>query len=266
MKDASFIIVGGLAGKGISFRSASDPRRYIRHRNYKLYADVNDNSALFKRDATFNVRYGLGASNGRFGISFESINFAGYFISLNGARAQIVKMANTAAFKMSATFSPVIARVKITHQTSSVACGYTCQKGKLQMGHDMAHSKEASRPNCAKKCCMTKGCIGFDFDNLTKDCWLSKTPWSKVPPTGGLLALTKITCQKSGVHDEPEAAVMADITTEGEQPVEDEYVYEDAPESEEVEEEEISDEESEDTPEIDDEEIEEIIAPEPEEE
>merc|ERR1712003_468182 len=98
---------------------------------------------------------------------------------------------------------PVVAKVKITHQTRRVSCGFSCQKGKLQMGHDMAHSKEADQGHCAKKCCMTKGCIGFDFDHLLKDCWLSKTPWSKVPPTGGLLALTKTTCQKNGVHDNP---------------------------------------------------------------
>lgn len=144
----------------------------------------------------------------------------------------IVKMSNAAAFKMSATFMPVVAKVKITHQTRRVSCGFSCQKGKLQMGHDMAHSKEADQGHCAKKCCMTKGCIGFDFDHLLKDCWLSKTPWSKVPPTGGLLALTKTTCQKNGVHDEPETAVVADITTADEEPVEDEYVYEDAPEEE----------------------------------
>ena len=72
----------------------------------------------------------------------------------------------------------------------------------MQVGHDMAHSKEASRPHCAKKCCMTKGCIGFDFDVKSKDCWLSKTPWSKVPPTGGLKTKTKMACQKNTKVDQ----------------------------------------------------------------
>lgn len=85
----------------------------------------------------------------------------------------------------------------------TISCGFTCQAGRIQKGHDMAHSKEASRPNCAKKCCMTKGCIGFDFDTVSKDCWLSKTPWSKVPPTGGVLAMNKMTCtRKNGASRE----------------------------------------------------------------
>jgi len=121
----------------------------------------------------------------------------------------------------------------------------------------MAHSKEASRPHCAKKCCMTKGCIGFDYDNLLKDCWLSKTPWSKVPPTGGLFAKTKISCQKNGVHDEPQTAAIADVVTENDSPMDEEYVYEDVPESEEIEtEEEASNDEVDDAPEEEDENIE----------
>ena len=70
----------------------------------------------------------------------------------------------------------------------------------MQKTRHISHTKEPSRQHCAKKCCMTKGCAGFSFDNLRKDCLLSGTPWSKVPPTGGLLSVTKITCQKQGVH------------------------------------------------------------------
>merc|ERR1712072_718053 len=238
LKESSYLVVPGLNGQGVSFKSALYPNRYVRHKNYQLYVDVNDNSALFKKDATFNVRYGLGASNGRFGISFESVNYPGHFISLNGARGMVVKMSNSAAFKMSSTFTPVIAQVKIERRTTSISCGFTCQGGRIQKGHDMAHSKEASRPHCAKKCCLTKGCIGFDYDNLRHDCWLSKTPWSKVPPSGGLFAVTKMTCQKNGVHDEP---AIADITTDN-TPIDEEYVYEEdspaeaevAPQTEEI--------------------------------
>ena len=38
---------------------------------------MSDGKPLFKKDATFNVRYGLGASNSNFGISFESFNMPG---------------------------------------------------------------------------------------------------------------------------------------------------------------------------------------------
>ena len=119
MKDASFLFVRGLTGQGVSLRSVSDPQQYIRHRNYKLYVDANDNSALFNQDATFNARYGLGATNGQFGISFESVNKPGYFINVIGARTQISRMANTAAFKMSATFMPVTAQVQVQRKSSA---------------------------------------------------------------------------------------------------------------------------------------------------
>ena len=122
LKDSSFLIVRGLNGHGVSFRSATDPKRYIRHKNFKLSADLIKKSALFKKDATFNVRYGLGASNGRFGISFESVNYPGYFIGFVGKsfRLGIMKMVNTAAFKSSITWTPVTAQVQITHHTQII--------------------------------------------------------------------------------------------------------------------------------------------------
>jgi len=112
LKDATFLIVDGLAGQGVSFRHAAEPKRYIRHRNEKLYMDVNDNSALFKKDASFQIRYGLGATNGQFGISFESVNYPGHFISLSGARGMLAKLTNSAAFKILSTFVPVVGSVQ----------------------------------------------------------------------------------------------------------------------------------------------------------
>ena len=93
-----------------------------RHKNFKLYVDVSNNTPLFKKDATFNVRYGLGASRGRFGISFESVNYPGYFIGFVGKsfRLGIMKMVNTAAFKSAITWTPVTAQVQITHHTQII--------------------------------------------------------------------------------------------------------------------------------------------------
>jgi len=249
------VVVRGLAGSGVSFRSVSNPKLYIRHRNFVLYASANDNSALFKKCATFNVRYGVGAGNGRFGISFESINFPGYFITVVGMRLKIVKMST--ALKKAATWTPVTAQVKVTHTTQTVtqhttqtvSCGFTCKYGH-QKGRKIAHSKETTRPNCAKKCCMHKGCVGFDYDMATKDCSLSATPWSKVAPTGG--SKTKITCQRGQQvtakivqpkvaalrgrfgdeqEDEPEALANAEVISDDDVPINDEYVYKDAPET-----------------------------------
>ena len=125
LKDASFLIVVGLAGQGVSFRLAADPKRYIRHRNEKLYMDVNDNSALFKKDASFQIRYGLGATNGQFGISFESVNYPGHFISLSmklPARGMLAKLTNSAAFKTLSTFEPVVGSVQNLKMKKCVFC------------------------------------------------------------------------------------------------------------------------------------------------
>merc|ERR1711962_351880 len=84
---------------------------------------------------------------------------------------------------------------------------YRCQNGRIQVGHDIAHSKEATEANCAKKCCAKQGCIGYDYGSLLKDCFLSATKWSQVRPTGGLfnapIPWTK-SCQATNVHDEEE--------------------------------------------------------------
>ena len=66
--------------------------RYIRHRGNKLYVDMSSNSPAFKKESTFNIRYGLAATHGKFGLSFESYNNAGWFIGGVGGRMQMVKM------------------------------------------------------------------------------------------------------------------------------------------------------------------------------
>merc|ERR1711962_181849 len=84
---------------------------------------------------------------------------------------------------------------------------YRCQNGRIQVGHDIAHSKEATEANCAKKCCAKQGCIGYDYGSLLKDCFLSATKWSQVRPTGGLFNAPipwAKSCQATNVHDEEE--------------------------------------------------------------
>jgi hypothetical protein len=56
-EDASFKAVPGLANPSnkdyVSFESKNFPGHYIRHRNMKLFLDKNDDSDLFRNDATF---------------------------------------------------------------------------------------------------------------------------------------------------------------------------------------------------------------------
>lgn len=50
----SFLVVPGLADKNkVSFQSAADPAKYIRHAGFVLFAHRNDGSPLFGADATF---------------------------------------------------------------------------------------------------------------------------------------------------------------------------------------------------------------------
>ncbi len=56
-RDASFRVTAGLAdSRGISLESLNFPDHFIRHRNFHLYLDKNDDSRLFREDATFLVR------------------------------------------------------------------------------------------------------------------------------------------------------------------------------------------------------------------
>jgi len=58
-EDATFCIVWGLhktsrsGADSMSFRSYNFPNRYIRHRNFELWLDQYENTALFRDDATF---------------------------------------------------------------------------------------------------------------------------------------------------------------------------------------------------------------------
>ena len=96
--------------------------RYIRHRHGKLYVDASDGKDLFKKDSTFNVRYGLAATQGRFGISFESFNHPGWFIGHTGSsfRLAILKKSNSKGYKMLTTWMPVTSQIKVTHQSQQV--------------------------------------------------------------------------------------------------------------------------------------------------
>ena len=101
VKDSSFKLVRGLAGKGISFQSVNYPQRYLRHRGWLCYIEVNDGSQLFRKDASFIPRAGLAA---RKSLSFESVNYPGHFLRHSGFRLRVNKLDNSALFKKDATW------------------------------------------------------------------------------------------------------------------------------------------------------------------
>lgn len=73
--DATWKIVPGLAnGNCYSFESRNYPGEFLRHREFRVRRDANDNSALFKADATWCAVAGSG------GVRFTSANLPGSYL------------------------------------------------------------------------------------------------------------------------------------------------------------------------------------------
>jgi hypothetical protein len=76
--DQQWRLVAGLADSaGVSFQSVNNPTRYLRHFNYEIRLDVNDNTATFRADATFYRTAGF--ADGAW-ASFRSYNFPDRYI------------------------------------------------------------------------------------------------------------------------------------------------------------------------------------------
>ncbi|MFE9425620.1 alpha-L-arabinofuranosidase B [Kitasatospora sp. NPDC006697] len=70
--DASWIVRAGLANSScLTFESANQPGKFLRHSNYELYSSVDDGGGTFGQDATFCPK----AGNSGTGYSFQSVNF-----------------------------------------------------------------------------------------------------------------------------------------------------------------------------------------------
>ncbi|MFV2114675.1 family 43 glycosylhydrolase [Micromonospora sp. LOL_025] len=101
LADSQFRIVAGLAGAGsVSLESTNFPGYYLRHRDFALYVEQNDGSALFGADASFHRRSGLAASAG---LSLESQNFPGRYVRHRGGLLH-VEAVSSSAERASATF------------------------------------------------------------------------------------------------------------------------------------------------------------------
>lgn len=104
LASAQFIVRDGLADTACaSFESVATPGRWLRHAGFRLQLGTNDNSALFKADATFCPEAGLGGT----GVSLRSKNYPANVarhrdqqIWLDAAPAPI-----TAAFAADASFT-----------------------------------------------------------------------------------------------------------------------------------------------------------------
>ncbi|MGC7094616.1 family 43 glycosylhydrolase [Amycolatopsis lurida] len=101
LADSQFKIVTGLAGSGtVSLESTNFPGYYLRHRDYELWVEQNDGSAVFRGDASFTQRPGLASGSG---VSFESQNVPGRYVRHAGGSLSLQTVSD-AAGRSAATF------------------------------------------------------------------------------------------------------------------------------------------------------------------
>jgi Alpha-L-arabinofuranosidase B (ABFB) domain len=100
-KDATFRLRNGLASSNCtSFESINFPGHFLRHQNFRLKLARNDGSQLFRKDATFCQRSGVGGT----GISFESYNFPAHYIRHKNFELWIDPSDGSDLFRKDATF------------------------------------------------------------------------------------------------------------------------------------------------------------------
>ncbi|WP_083975335.1 family 43 glycosylhydrolase [Herbidospora daliensis] len=102
LADSQFRQVTGLTGSGtVSLESTNFPGYFLRHRNHEAWVERNDNSSLFRSDASFYRRTGLTGG----GVSYESVNFPGYYLRHRSGLVWVEQNDGTSAFQSSATFT-----------------------------------------------------------------------------------------------------------------------------------------------------------------
>ncbi|MEU2181374.1 family 43 glycosylhydrolase [Streptomyces thermolilacinus] len=101
LADSQFRVVPGLAGGGtVSLESAAHPGYFLRHRNFEVWLEKNDGTALFRADASWAARAGLADPRG---LSYESYNFPGRYLRHHQYLLQ-VQAVRTATDRADATF------------------------------------------------------------------------------------------------------------------------------------------------------------------
>jgi hypothetical protein len=101
---AQWKVVPGLTdAQFVSFQSRDEPGRYLRHAAYRVWADTNDGSSQFKKDATFHFDNPL-AGGGGLRKSLESHNYPGFFMLRSGNVITLTQNADSSAYKAGATW------------------------------------------------------------------------------------------------------------------------------------------------------------------
>ncbi|WP_243704748.1 glycoside hydrolase family 43 protein [Micromonospora sp. KC723] len=106
-QDQMWKIVPGLADStAVSFQSVNFPNMYLRHSNYALVLNTNDNTSVFKADATFYPVNGFADSSW---TSYRSYNFPSRYIRHSSyvLRIDPISSSSSTTDKQDATFKVV---------------------------------------------------------------------------------------------------------------------------------------------------------------
>ncbi|MBD2731986.1 AbfB domain-containing protein [Nostoc sp. FACHB-892] len=104
--DATFLQKPGLASTScLSFESSNFPGLFLRHSFGQIVLNVNNNTDLFRKDATFCLKPGL--ANSKSSVSFESYNYPTYYIRHKDAKLYIDPFNSNTLFLQDATFNLV---------------------------------------------------------------------------------------------------------------------------------------------------------------
>jgi len=102
--DATFRAKPGLAFSGcVSFESINFPGFYLRHQEFRVKLQENDNTPLFKADATFCIQPSLNPNTPSL-VSFRSYNLPNHYIRHRNSQLFVDEERTDALFKADATF------------------------------------------------------------------------------------------------------------------------------------------------------------------
>ncbi|HWO68421.1 MAG TPA: AbfB domain-containing protein, partial [Umezawaea sp.] len=84
-----------------SFESVNFPGQFLRHASSRVRNSPNDGTALFRDDATFCARPGVGGT----GVTFESINLPGSFVRHFESQVYVASGSGDAGFNRPQTLT-----------------------------------------------------------------------------------------------------------------------------------------------------------------
>ena len=100
--DASWIVRPALNGTpaAVSFESVNYPGTFLRHQNFRVKQQRYDGTDLFRQDASFYQRSGLGSA----GYSYEAVNQKDHFIRHSNFQLWIARNDGSPLFRQDASF------------------------------------------------------------------------------------------------------------------------------------------------------------------